>query len=137
MAAGLLFESDTHKALVSLARRLEDDNRCTGGPPPMPKPSQHTLCLTSDRNTVNDDPESQPPLLILGRLTDSTIDNCEHSQSNTVSFFRAPRVPVLQRRAEILRQLPFISPFCVIHTPDSLSIDMRGLTQGVFQHCFA
>ncbi|KAF7337104.1 hypothetical protein MVEN_02148000 [Mycena venus] len=99
-----------------------------------------TICLTSasDPNTVNN-PKSQPPPLILGHLTALTIDNREHWQTNAVSFFRALRVPVLQRFAycgpKYEGQLPFISLFSAIHMLESLRIDIRGLTQGAFQHC--
>ncbi|KAJ7821904.1 hypothetical protein B0H14DRAFT_3146565, partial [Mycena olivaceomarginata] len=56
-----------------------------------------TICLTSDRNTVEDDPESPPSPLVLSRLTDLTIDNREYSQTNAVAFFGVLRVPELQR----------------------------------------
>jgi hypothetical protein len=97
-----------------------------------------TICLTSDRNSVDNNPETQPPPLIFPYLIDFTVDNREHSKINAVAMFRVLRVPVLQRfeyrGPKYDGQLPFISLFSAIHTLESLVIDIKGLTRGAFQH---
>ncbi|KAJ6517969.1 hypothetical protein C8R47DRAFT_1773 [Mycena vitilis] len=97
-----------------------------------------TLCLTSDRTNVDEDPESQPPPLTLSHLNELTVDNREHSQINTVSLFRALHVPALQHfhyhGPKYEGHVPFISLFSAIHPLESLAIDIQGLTRDAFRH---
>ncbi|KAJ7111850.1 hypothetical protein C8R44DRAFT_882897 [Mycena epipterygia] len=98
-----------------------------------------TLCVTPDRNSVVDDPDIQPPSLVLPHLTNFTLDNREHSQVNAVSLLRCLRVPVLRRfeyrGPKYEGHLPFISLFSAIHALEELIIDIKGLTTAAFLHC--
>jgi hypothetical protein len=97
-----------------------------------------TICMTPDRNSVPDEPNVQPPSLILRHLTEFTVDNREHSPLNAASFFRHLRVPVLKhfeyRGPKYDGRLPFTSMFSGIHALESLTLDVKGLTTDALQH---
>ncbi|KAJ7041801.1 hypothetical protein C8F04DRAFT_130437 [Mycena alexandri] len=97
------------------------------------------LCITSDRNSVEDDPETRPPPLILSRLKEFKVDNREHSQVNGIFLFRSLRVPELKSFGymgpKYGGQLPFISMFSAIHTLEKLTIDIKGLARVAFLNC--
>ncbi|KAJ7767259.1 hypothetical protein B0H16DRAFT_354357 [Mycena metata] len=97
------------------------------------------LCITSDRNSVENDPKTQPPPLTLSHLKEFKVDNREHSQANAVFLFRSLRCPELKsfgyRGPKYGGQLPFISMFSAIHTLERLTVDIKGLARVAFLDC--